>query len=283
MTSLTQLANTFGTDKGTVVAQGHGYTIVYDMLLAPLRDRDLSICEVGLSRGGPEVVGGAAARDVLSVPSVRMWREFFPRAHITGVDISDCSEFETDWFSFVQADCGVEEELARVAATGRTFDIVVDDGSHAAFHQQLTMLHLFPLVKPGGLYIIEDLDWQPETYARSLPRVPRTDALIEQFIASGRFAETGAIDNGRMNAVAGEIASVMTFDEDWLAMHRRQANAGGERAPDLLKRIDYREKGQTRYKQAAAAIARTARRELSRPGANPNYPRMQLAVLRKKP
>lgn len=279
---LTELANRFGTDKGTTPAQGHGYTIIYDMLFAPLRDSIGSICEVGLSRGGPEVVGGSSERNVLNVPSVRMWREFFPKADITGVDISDCSAFANEWFSFVQADCGDDEQLKRVAATGKTFDIVVDDGSHAAYHQQLTFMHLYPLVKPGGLYIIEDLNWQPETYAASLPPVPRTDELIEQFLRSGRFANTGAIEAARWNAMAADIENIVTFDEDWLAMHRRQANAVAGVEPEYLKRIDYRDRGATRWKSAAAAVARTAKREFSGNGAFPNYPKMQLAIIRKR-
>ena len=37
------------------------------------------------------------------------------------------------------------------------FDIVVDDASHWDVHQLATLENLFPLVKPGGFYVIEDV------------------------------------------------------------------------------------------------------------------------------
>ena len=88
-----------------------------------------------------------------------------------------------NWFREVcdQADCGDERRLEELAAQlskqPGCFDIIVDDGSHASYHQQLTMLKLFPLVKSGGLYIIEDLHWQPPQYEATLPNVPRTSRL----------------------------------------------------------------------------------------------------------
>ena len=38
-----------------------------------------------------------------------------------------------------------------------TFDLIVDDGSHDVGHQQLTFGKLFRLLKPNGIYIIEDM------------------------------------------------------------------------------------------------------------------------------
>jgi len=43
-------------------------------------------------------------------------------------------------------------------------DIIIDDASHASHHQQNAFLTLFPKLRSGGLYIIEDLRWQPKTY-----------------------------------------------------------------------------------------------------------------------
>jgi len=40
-------------------------------------------------------------------------------------------------------------------------DVVIDDGSHASFDQQLTLLEFFPLLEKGGWYFIQALDWQP--------------------------------------------------------------------------------------------------------------------------
>ena len=37
------------------------------------------------------------------------------------------------------------------------FDIIIDDGSHFAVDQLNTLQNLYPLVKDGGYYIIEDI------------------------------------------------------------------------------------------------------------------------------
>jgi len=102
-----------------------------------------------LLAGGPEL-DQSAGRRVNDIPSIRMWHEYFPLAHIHGLDISDFSAFETDWFKFFRADCGNRNELAKVANAGIPFDIIIDDGSHASFHQQLTMEMLLPALRPGG-------------------------------------------------------------------------------------------------------------------------------------
>ena len=39
--------------------------------------------------------------------------------------------------------------------------MIIDDGSHASFDQQMTLREFFPLLAEGGWYFIEDLDWQP--------------------------------------------------------------------------------------------------------------------------
>ena len=52
---LTAIANKSLTDKGTVTALGHGYTLLYELLLSNRRLEPLNFCEIGLCRGGPEV------------------------------------------------------------------------------------------------------------------------------------------------------------------------------------------------------------------------------------
>ena len=52
-----------------------------------------------------------------------------------------------------------EEDLARVvsACNGEFYDIIIDDGLHSAEAQQKSLKYLFRHLKPGGLYIIEDV------------------------------------------------------------------------------------------------------------------------------
>jgi hypothetical protein len=220
---LTEIANEAGTDKGTVHGDAHGYSLIYELLFEPIRDRALNLLEVGLAIGGPEH-GMPASRKVTDAPSVRMWRGYFPNAKLFGVDISDFSAFETDWFKFYKADCGdgkqLDEVVADLSGSGVALDIIIDDASHASFHQQLTMLKLFPLLKVGGFYIIEDLNWQPKRYETQLPKVPKTSKLLASLLDIGRVVHTGSISEESWQSVFPRVASTILIGEDHL-LHLR--------------------------------------------------------------
>ena len=211
---------------------GHGYSLLYETLFATRRTQEFNLLEIGLCIGGPELATGSAGRSITEAPSVAMWHEYFPKAHLYGIDISDFSQLQTEWFTFHQADCGDPARLAEVAKLLPQQDVIIDDGSHAAYHQQETFLALFERLKPGGLFVIEDLQWQPATYEGSLPKVPRTDILLSNFIHNGSFSDTGAIDKARWAAIVPTIANVTMFDEDWFYAHRRQFNARRGLTPD---------------------------------------------------
>jgi hypothetical protein len=50
MDDLTYLANTLDSDKGTVILDAHGYTRIYTRLFEPLRDKEITLVEIGLFR-----------------------------------------------------------------------------------------------------------------------------------------------------------------------------------------------------------------------------------------
>src|SRR5205085_4839910 len=75
---LTRLAQEFGSDKWGV----HRYTPHYERHFAPLRDREMLVLELGIGGYSREGQGGA---------SLRMWKWYFPRARVVGVDIQDKS------------------------------------------------------------------------------------------------------------------------------------------------------------------------------------------------
>lgn len=66
----------------------------------------------------------------------------------------------------------------RCAAGG--FDMIVDDGSHAVKHIWATLNALWPSVKPGGVYVIEDLvfHWsEPHKWSSFTTETPATLAV----------------------------------------------------------------------------------------------------------
>ncbi len=218
--NLTELADRYGSDKGTLRGTPpHRYAFLYDLLFFGLREQPITVLEIGLAIGGPEL-GGPVERRVSS-PSVAMWLDYFPRARIVGFDISDFSHLAHPRFTFVRGDAGSTEDLARLAATAPGFDVIIDDGSHASYHQQLALRTLFPKLAPGGLYIIEDLHWQSPFYEGALPAVPRTADFLEQLLLHGTYVENPLLPREAAEDIRNRLASFALFPDF----------AGGQEAP----------------------------------------------------
>lgn len=212
---LTELADQYGSDKGDLVGNQHGYTHIYEFLFEGFREDSFEFLEIGLLRGGPET-GGPLDRQGTDLPSVRMWLDYFPRAYCHGLDISDFGAIRLDRFRFHRGDLGNPEDLARVRSDlPKQLRFIVDDGSHASYHQQLAFTHLFGLVERGGYYIIEDLDWQPEEYERLLPKCVLTRDVFLGFLRDG-LLEIAFLPTPERDALADQIGHVL--------VHRRRSD-----------------------------------------------------------
>jgi len=199
--NLTDLADQYGSDKGSTK---HRYTELYHMLFHPYRQRKINFLEMGLLIGGPEH-GVDKDRKTTDLPSIRMWLEYFPKAQIMGLDVSDFSWFEHERFSFHRCDMDSRDEVAAAAASMPAPDIVIDDASHASHHQQNAFLEIFPRLKSGGLYVIEDLRWQPPPY--EVKGITKTAALLRSFIDERQFSHTDSAIAEGFNALIPEISA----------------------------------------------------------------------------
>ena len=214
--NLTDLADRYGSDKGS---RKHRYTELYQMLFLPYREREIDFLEMGLQIGGPEH-GVDADRKTTDAPSVRMWLEYFPKARIHGLDVSDFSWFEADRFSFHRCDMDSRAAIAEAAAGMPDFDIIIDDASHASHHQQNGFLELFSKVKPGGLYVIEDLRWQPEAYEK--PGITKTAALFRGFSEARSFVHADPAVQAEFETLAPEISGCFVFQARYTKTRRDQ-------------------------------------------------------------
>ena len=210
--NLTDLANKFGSDKGTKVGNPpHRYTFLYDLIFHELRGRPLNFLELGLAIGGPEL-GGPVDRTV-AAPSVMMWLEYFPNARVFGFDISDFSHVRDARFTFVRGDGGSADDLGRLAQAAPYYDVIIDDASHASYHQQLAFKILFPRLAKSGLYIIEDLHWQSPFYESKLPRVPKTAEFFCNFFMNGIFVENDLLSREFMTTIKGSVHMFSAFPD----------------------------------------------------------------------
>jgi hypothetical protein len=127
------------TDKGP---SQHNYTELYERLFLQWKDEPIKIFEIGVADGG----------------SLAMWQAYFPKARIYGVDIFDKSTLNNDRVTTLIADQANRDQLqAAMATSGSDIDVLIDDGGHTMEQQQVSLGFLFPHVRPGGYYVIEDV------------------------------------------------------------------------------------------------------------------------------
>lgn len=213
---LSDLAEKYGSDKGP---RKHRYTELYELLFRPFRDTEVTFLEMGLLIGGPEH-GIDAGRETRDLPSVRMWLEYFSKARIVGLDISDFSWFDHPRFRFVQCDMDDRAEIARAGRDIGPVDIIVDDASHASHHQQNAFLELFPKLPSGGLYVIEDLRWQPKTFEK--PGITKTAALFRGFAEQRTFTHVDPDTQAAFEALANDISGCFVFQVKYTKTRRDQ-------------------------------------------------------------
>tara|TARA_B100002051_G_scaffold272050_1_gene307969 strand:- start:125 stop:775 length:651 start_codon:yes stop_codon:yes gene_type:complete len=146
MRELQLLGQKHGTDKGDVhhTFAGRTYLDIYERYLSHLQNKPINFLEIGVRDGA----------------SHRMWSEFFSDdSGIYGIDIDPrCKAFEKDNIKVFIGSQASPELINSVAEdAGGCFDAIIDDGSHV---NELTIKSfelLFPYLKSGGVYIIEDL------------------------------------------------------------------------------------------------------------------------------
>ena len=214
--NLTDLADRYGSDKGSAK---HRYTELYNMLFQPYRNAPINFLEMGLQIGGPEL-GHSQDRATTDLPSVRMWLEFFTRAQIWGLDVSDFSWFSDDRFSFVRCDMDARVNIAAAAHRMPPMDIMIDDASHASHHQQFGFLELFPRLNDGGLYIIEDLRWQPAPYER--PGITKTADLFQSYVQTGVFQHSDPATAEAFNALRLDMSGCFLHQVHYTKSRRDQ-------------------------------------------------------------
>ena len=145
--TLTEIANSLGTDKGTQHFECHSYTETYQKYFQPIKDEKIKMLEIGIA--DPRFPGA----------SIQMWNKFFSNLDFIGFDINQtCKEYEKDRVKIFIGDQSIPEDLNKcVVEYGGDYDVIIDDGLHTHFHHIKSFETLYPHLKQNGLYIIEDL------------------------------------------------------------------------------------------------------------------------------
>jgi hypothetical protein len=177
--TLTELATRFGTDKWG----SHYYTQHYETHLARFRDEKFQLLEIGVGGYNEEGLGGA---------SLHMWRAYFPKARIVGVDIEDKSFVDTDRIRTVIGDQTDAELLREQILHGLPTLVFIDDGSHRPADIIRTFSVAFPMLPDGAIYAIEDIQtsYWPEFGGHEDLNDPTTSiALVKRLVDGLNYEE----------------------------------------------------------------------------------------------
>lgn len=131
-------SNNYNTDKS------QQYLATYEEFFKPLIDKKIYLLELGVDKGG----------------SLLLWRDYFKKATIVGLDIKPVHIRDTTGRIFVyqgqQEDTALLDRIAQ-ERTSKGFDVIIDDCSHIGEFTRISFWHLFNNhLKSGGLYAIED-------------------------------------------------------------------------------------------------------------------------------
>lgn len=135
--TLDQIALSHGTDKAS---SHHNYCVTYEKYFEPFRNDKIHCLEIGTQFGY----------------SIKTWLEYFPNAHVAGIDVANDFKCDDPRYVFAQADQADHSFWKKFNPFLAEWKIVWDDGPHCLPHQSISLDHLWPNMASGSYYCIED-------------------------------------------------------------------------------------------------------------------------------
>ena len=93
--------------------------------------------------------------------SLDIWGSYLPNASlIIGCEIKQEAaqlKYSNEAINVVVGDANSDEIFQQIIKLSDSYDLIIDDGSHVSKDIITSFARYFPLLKSGGIYIIEDL------------------------------------------------------------------------------------------------------------------------------
>lgn len=126
----------------------HGYAPYYARHLSHLASRSCIVVELGVYQGA----------------SLLAWADWLPLAYVIGIDTAELPPDISDHPAIAYHQADVTSPVPDLPAP----DAVIDDASHDPVQVEASFNWLWPVLQPGGWYVIEDLCADDFALARSL-------------------------------------------------------------------------------------------------------------------
>lgn len=127
------------------------YFDLYHQHLHKFIGKDVHVVEIGVFSGG----------------SMDMWKEYFgPLCQISGIDLEEaCKVYEGNRVRIFIGDQEDRGFWQRFRSDAPPVDVLIDDGGHTPEQQMVTLEEMLPHLKPGGVYICEDVHGSNNRFA----------------------------------------------------------------------------------------------------------------------
>ncbi len=139
---LSDYMNIAGSDKGIK------YIKMYNILPELIESKRPTILEIGIGGHSAKYSGGKSLQALMY---------FYRKGKIIGADIMDKSFLDRSNLKTVILDQNNKNQLNKLGKIYKSFDLIIDDGSHFTRHQKRSFEVLFKYLSNGGVYIIEDM------------------------------------------------------------------------------------------------------------------------------
>jgi SAM-dependent methyltransferase len=142
--TLERLGYLYGSDKSH---DDHKYVDVYETLFNHMVDEPVQLLEVGVSLA----------------QSLQMWHDYFPKGQLVGMDVwffPKCLDRsrQMERLKLYQCDLYNTTETDQIPFKEESFDIIIEDALHDRISQEIGLEALWKFLKPGGIYVVEDVD-----------------------------------------------------------------------------------------------------------------------------
>ncbi len=143
------------------------YFDIYERHFRKFAETPAHVLEIGVYSGG----------------SLGMWKSYFgPQSSIYGVDIEkDCALYNDAQVKIKIGDQGDPNFWQAFKTQTPMLDVVIDDGGHRPEQQLTTFQQILPHIRPGGVYLCEDIHGPQNMFALYLHQLSASLNACQNF------------------------------------------------------------------------------------------------------
>ncbi len=175
----------------------HGYAKIYENIFNSIKDRSLKILEIG------SFYGNASAALFF----------YFKNSTIYSADINpDMYKYKGSRLKNFFIDSSSRNSIKNnILNKNLEFNIIIEDASHMLKDQIISLFMLFPKIKKGGIFVIEEIDFPEKREDMRIGQsMPDLKTILKKIILNENF-ETEYINKDEKNYLLSNIQSISFF------------------------------------------------------------------------